>query len=97
MPSRYYPVQITRAGFRPHRGAGWLALTERLAFQGCQTRGEPKTVVAIDTRGYDIEDHSDMDICRQTGRPYYILRSEFIPFERIQLVYQEKARQPDHF
>ena len=89
MPSRYYPDQITESGFTPYRGAVWLAETDRHAFQGNQTRGEPKTVLAIDTAGYEIEDHSDMDICKKTGRPYYILRQEFIPISRIKVIYQQ--------
>ena len=89
MPSRYYPAQITAQGFTPRYGAVWLAETDRHAFQGNQTRGEPKTVIAIDTAGYEIEDHSDMEICRKTGRPYYILREDFIPISKIKVIYQQ--------
>ena len=80
---------MTAQGFTPRHGAVWLAETDRHAFQGNQTRGEPKTVIAIDTAGYEIEDHSDMEICRKTGRPYYILREDFIPISKIKVIYQQ--------
>ena len=86
MPTKYYDAQINEYGFKPYYGAVWLAETHLEAWQGNQTPKEKRTMISIDTTGLQLEDHSDMPVCKRTGRRYYILRTNFVEIDRIKKI-----------
>jgi hypothetical protein len=72
-PEDYFDKQYTN-GWAPYYGSTWLAETPAESFQGSQTRAERKVIVGFELDINQVENHSDMPVCKKLGVKYYIHR-----------------------
>jgi hypothetical protein len=73
-PAEYLDKQYVGGEWHPHWGATWLAIDPWHSLQASQQTSARKVIVEFDLAATDVEDHSDMPVCRRLHRPYYIKR-----------------------
>jgi hypothetical protein len=72
-PEEYFDKQYTN-GWTPYYGCTWLAETPLESVQGSQTKANRKVIVGFELDINEVENHSDMPVCKRLGVNYYIHR-----------------------
>ena len=73
-PVEYLDKQYVIGEWHPHWGSTWLTPDPWHAFQASQMSSARKVIMEFDLELTDVEDHSDMLVCKRLHRSYFIHR-----------------------
>ena len=90
LPKEYFDQQTKTGDWIPYYGSTWLADTDRHAFQASQIPAKLKVIVEFNLDEQEVEDHSDMAVCKRLGRSYYLYRG-IIPKNKMTVIKQWEA------
>jgi hypothetical protein len=73
-PAEYLDKQYVGGEWHPHWGATWLAISDRDSLQALQIPSAHQVIMEFELDLNQVEDCSDMSVCKRLHRPYYLHR-----------------------
>ena len=89
-PKEYFDKQYQNGNWLPHYGSTWLALDPRDSYHASQVISQTKVIIELELKLSEVENHSDMDICKRLNRPYYLHRGN-VPANKVKLFTELEA------
>jgi hypothetical protein len=73
-PLKYFDKQYQNNEWHPHYGSTWLTVDPRDSYHASQIKSQSKVIIELELDLSEVEDHSDIAICKRINRPYYLYR-----------------------